>query len=67
MKNGLRFSPKSLTDGLIFDWRGETSEVFVASTAANMLAAYLLAIPLLAANLLANICQQLCSSKAGLK
>ena len=36
---------------IIFDWKDETSEVFVVRTAAN-----LLAILLLAANLLANIC-----------
>ena len=37
----------------IFDWRGETSKVFLVSAAANQLAANLLAILLLEANLLA--------------
>ena len=42
---------KQLFTITLFDWRGETSEVFVVRTAIN-----LLAILLLAANLLANIC-----------
>ena len=41
---------------LFFDWRGETLEVFVVRTAANLLAILLLAANLSAANLLANIC-----------
>ena len=50
----------------LFDWRGETLEVFVVRTTANLLAMLLLATNLLAilllaanllaANLLANIC-----------
>ena len=39
-----------------FDWRGETSEVFVVRTAANLLAILLLAANFFAANLLKNIC-----------